>query len=641
MNNDYEYQRLIYARHQDRGVGRTESTPFYHLVPKDERLNLRFRKQLLSDAMTGLKLSKHRHLTASEVQHQLWMMCSRDLLFFINAFLWTVDTNFTDAPRRPFITYARQDEILVSIDGAIGRDDVCALKARQTGLSWCCLMPMLHRWLFREMQNMLLVSRKEEYVDDKSNPKTLFWKLDFALSNLPSWLLPRFDRTKLMLENQDNGSVISGESTTGDVGRGGTFSCILLDEFAAVELSDGFRALASTQSATRCRIFNSTPQGTGNAYYEAWQLPCTKVQMSWMDVPYKAAGLYHANKLTGELEILDTRYRFPEGYEFVLDGKKRSPWYDRECLRTPIESMIAQELDMDFVGSGSQFFDRHQLSALQDEYCKPPLHVGELEFDFQTCEPIQFHDKSKGRISLWCHYDMHGLPPRDRHYVIGVDVSAGTGASNSAISVGDAKTGEKVAEFIYPSMRAPELAKLAVALARWFCGPAEDGAYLAWEANGPGRDFENQVLEIGYGNIYFRRKETNVSRSITNMPGWWTTRENKQTLLSEYARALYCGEFVNRSHRAVGECQDYVFLSDGSLGHVRSRSCLDPSGARDNHGDIVIADALCWMALKEKKEKAPDEISLEYAPVGSLAWRIKEHKEELEKDRFEQSMDIW
>jgi len=54
--------------------------------------------------------------------------------------------------------------------------------------------------------------------------------------------------------------------------------------------------------------------------------------------------------------------------------------------------------------------------------------------------------------------------------VVAVDISAGTGASNSVIVVGDKKTGEKVAEFASPYLKPHELAKLAVAIGKWFKG---------------------------------------------------------------------------------------------------------------------------------------------------------------------------
>ena len=75
------------------------------------------------------------------------------------------------------------------------------------------------------MKSFLLVSRVQDYVDKPGNPKALFWKIDFLLNNFPPWLKPRGyreanHRRLLHIENPENGSVIDGESTTGNVSRG-------------------------------------------------------------------------------------------------------------------------------------------------------------------------------------------------------------------------------------------------------------------------------------------------------------------------------------------------------------------------------------------------------------------------------------
>ena len=80
-------------------------------------------------------------------------------------------------------------------------------------------------------------------------------------------------RTKLRLTNESNGSTIDGESTTGDVARGDRRTAIGLDEFAAFDVDAGYRALASTRDATNSRIFNSTPAGSGNAFYDMAHKP--------------------------------------------------------------------------------------------------------------------------------------------------------------------------------------------------------------------------------------------------------------------------------------------------------------------------------------------------------------------------------
>ena len=230
---------------------------YYKSVPKDFEANLDFRKEMLELAAKD-----------DRAREELWIACSRDLLFYINVFCWTYD------PRKskgvlPFITYNFQDESITSIRDCIleGRDLVIK-KSRDMGASWMLLSVFEWFWHFKDGQSFLLVSRNEDYVDKTGNPKALFWKIDFLHKHQPNWLIPSITRTKLRLTNDENGSTIDGESTTGDVARGDRRTAIGLDEFAAFDVDSSYRALASTRDATRCRIFNSTPAGSSNAFYD-------------------------------------------------------------------------------------------------------------------------------------------------------------------------------------------------------------------------------------------------------------------------------------------------------------------------------------------------------------------------------------
>ena len=340
---------------------------YYRQVPKDREANLRFRARALELARVDKKHAEN-----------LWIMCARDLLFYINMFCWTYDPR-VGSGKLPFITYPFQDESLLDMNEAIGNHDLVIRKSRDMGASWMLLTVFEWRWHFHPGQSFLLVSRNEDYVDKPGNPKSLFWKIDFIHEHLPGWLMPQITRTKLRLTNESNGSTIDGESTTGDVARGDRRTAIGLDEFAAFDVDAGYRALASTRDATKSRIFNSTPAGSGNAFFDMAHKNDTKqLVLHWTRHPDKANGLYT-----------------DEG------GKKRSPWYDEEVKRCAHPQEIAQELDIDFSGSDYQFFDMEMLDKLEKTVCKPPMAVGELEFDQDSLVPTGFCATPKGRLQLW------------------------------------------------------------------------------------------------------------------------------------------------------------------------------------------------------------------------------------------------
>lgn len=597
-------------------VAFAKAFPYYHLVPKELGPNLRFRRAILEMARVDEK-----------VQDALWLMCRADPLFWINTFIWTYDPRLVPPMPTtvPMVTYPVQDAALLNLFTVLGSQDLCFEKSRAQGASFICLEAFLHEFIFEPQQSFLLVSRVESLVDAPRDKDALMPKLDFMLKLLPGWMVPAVERTKLHLYNEENGSAIDGASTTGNVGRGGRRRAILLDEFAAFEMEDGYRALAATQATTYCRIFNSTPQGATGAFYDMVQLEgMRKIRLFWADNPTMNRGLYRG--AGGRAVRLDESYEFPTDYPFILDGKLRSPWYDKECSRTPIAALIASELDIEYLGSGSQFFPAELIAKLRGQYARPAAWCGELEYDPASLEPLGLRMQDKGRLKLWCQVDVAGRPPDDREYVVGMDVATGTGASNSAISVFDRTTREKVASWVCPFVGPDELARVCIAIARWFKDRSGDPAFVIWEANGPGRQIEKRFAAEGFANIYYRRNEDDPAAKISTIPGFWSGKETKRVLLSEYARALACGEVLNPDDESLAEMGEFIFAASGSVEHAKSIAALDPSGARENHGDRVIADAVAVKVLLTRMSEVDgEEITTRYG-LDTLAGRWAERK---------------
>ncbi len=615
---------------------------FADLIPKDPIGNMDRRIEFYG--MTGRDRA------------DLWAMCNRDLLFWINAFVWTYDPRMVGPgqdPVRPFITYEFQDEILLTMEAALGREDVIIKKSRDLGLTWLFLLLFDHQFIFKKNRSFLCVSRTERMVDKTQDPDCLFWKIDWVHDHLPKWMRPNMrpgiDRLNLHFHNPDRNNTIDGAATTGNMARGGRRTGIAKDEHAAFEVKDGYDALAATQKATNCRIIISTPQGVGNAFYDTWQLDIKKLSLLWSDHPVQNQGLY--TSVDGTLELVDREFwdratvgkidriaplikidALPNSlardhYPFLLDGKLRAPYYDNECKRTPLQSQIAQELDAEFHGSGKPFFSSDEVQQLVVQYGRPPLRVGDLTFDRDDSTPLTWEDNEQAVIKLWIPLGIGDRPPADRNYVMGVDISTGTGASNSAIAVYDTKTFAKVASLINPNMGSHRTAEYAVALARWFAGSDGEGAYIIWEANGPGREFGPRVLSLGYRNFYYRTNEESIGRKVSKVPGWWTRRENKTTLLREYGRALAARDVINRDVEAIREMGNFQYVTGGNVEHVKSVSSQDPSGARENHGDIVIADALAWWVMKGPRYQEEPEPEI---PARCLYRRMEKVREDEE-----------
>jgi len=581
-------------------------------------------------------------------------MCSEDCLFYMNGFCWTYDPRDTRAPNKPFITYAEyQDEAIDELLEGVERGfDIAWPKSRTMGASWMGLTGFEWLWHFRDHLSFLLISRNEDYVDKKGNPKALFWKIDFLHQNQPRWLLPTDrwrgskdpNRKLLHLGNADTGSVLDGESTTGDAGRGDRRTAMFIDEHAAFETSEGYKVLRASRDTTRCRVFNSTPQGAANAFHEVVHNTAAKIRrMHWSKHPLYNPGLYTSEKDANgvyQLKRLDTfagkvkalrkewheprELNYPADYPFILDGKLRSPWYDSECARCATEQEIAQELDIDFLGSDYQFFDPEFVQILIAEYCCPPIMTGRLIYDLSSLEPLGFEPDPKGPLQLWFSLAGDGTRLEDRGYVgsgnfgLGSDVSFGTGASNSATSVVDLGTGRKVALWKDPFTSPEKFADETIAMAKWF-----NRGFMIWDASGaPGRSFTKRVMEQKYSRIYYRRDEERTRSRISDKPGYFLNPEDKAVLLRDYRQKLSAREFINVSEAGMRECLQFVVQPGGKVEHSKALNSQDPRGAREAHGDETVADALASriIAMKSSEAKAPPR----KAPYMSMGWRLEQ-----------------
>lgn len=620
-------------------VRRTMETPHYGMVPKDLAENSAFRADLLKKAGKSPALQK-----------QLWQMCAEDILFYCNVMCWTYNPRLTSMglkPKVPFITWEFQDRAIKDIVECIlnGKDFVMP-KSRDMGASWIGLTVFEWFWHFWENQSFGVVSRKEEYVDKRGDDKSLFWKIDFLHDNQPKWLLPTGrelgdddpNRKALHLRNADNGSVINGESTTGDVFRGGRLTALFIDEFAAFKLDDGFRVLSSTRDVTMCRGFNSTPQGSANAFYEVVHNTSSKqIRLHWSEHPDKAMGLYNTGE-DGKVELLDSYQGFvevlrkgeepfdvlyPDDYPFVLDGKLRSPWYDNQYARCANAREVAQELDIDFAGSDYSFFDADFINTLRRKYARQPVLVGDINYTVDGIEPRQFRETDGGKLKLWMNLEGESfMVPDGKSYVVACDVSAGTGASNSVATIADIHSGHKIGVLKTPRMDPKDFARQCIALAKYF-----NNAFLIWDASGPtGKVFTNVVIDSAYRYIYFRRNEKAIGRRISDNPGYFLNSEAREALLTEYRADLSESRFINPSDEGLKECLQFIRKPGGAVEHTASANSQDPSGAKSAHGDEVIADALASLMVRQrstiKAGTSPD------IPIGSLAWRNQQRKEQ-------------
>jgi hypothetical protein len=586
------------------------------LVPKTLEENLDFRTRMLK-------------LTDPRERRTFRAMCARDPLFYINACVYTYAPHDDDeCSMLPFITYDYQDDLVLKIiDHAHRREPLNVKKARDMGVSWTVLA--VGRWLtkFRRDYAMGVMSRKKDLVDQNGSLDSLMQKLDYMYDREISWMKESRTRNDMIYHDLDSQGKIRGETANPDAFRAGRQRLVLWDEAAVTP--DAFSIAAGMGAAAGCVVRVYTPQGSNSEPASLERAGVETVKLDWRMNPLHKRGEYRVER--GRAEVIDHEWhRCHPDYPFVTtgptvrEGMFRSPWYDKMCRSLHnIPLLIAQELEMNDEMASSHFFEETFLRQLEDETCCVPYKAGRLEYSRETCNPQRFTDDQHGDFKLWAHLPF-GKPQIDRTYTVSCDISQGMGASNSTLVVTDDKLGQKVGEWAHSFTMPHDFARLAVATCRFFHNAAGIPALLAWENNGPGRVFGKCVEDQGFGDVWYEPGESTIA-------GWSSTSEKKLLLLGNYKAAQMEGNYVDKSRECIAEQRNYVIVADGSISYIDHRGIIDPSGAKDNHGDRVIATALGHHVSSRRKKEAKEREAV-YQP-GSRGWFNQQRTEQAARER--------
>jgi hypothetical protein len=620
---------------------------YHERVPRGIKENLAYRKKVLVRAATDI-----------DFRSAVWAACRDDILYWVNTFLWLfeprpmVGADGKPLPKKiPFITWPHQEPAIREIDRVLGTEDVAVEKARGEGMSWIMVTFGVRDFIFRPMSTIGFVSKDEASVDTPDNSDSLFWKVQFLLDNLPSWMVPKYNRsvTAHTFKNTLNGSSITGFAATGNVASGGRATWFGMDELSKFPKGKDADAMASTQHVTKSRFVVATPFGTDGEYYRLMHEPSSmvKITVDWKDNPTKNRGLYRmqnglpvavdkANPLPVDYdplssEVLDRLSRLRRK-GFKLDNTIRSPWYDKECDRpSATPQKIAQELDRSYGGSmyrifGNEFFDEANKTVQNPVKYSISVNPEKIEGSLSKVE--------NGPVLVWCSLDAKNKPA-ERQYVLGADISAGLGGShtsNSVCQIVDLLSGEQVLEYATNTTSPADFADECVALAKIF-----NNARMIWEANGVGMAFMQKVLESGYTNYYMREVMWKRKKSRQKEAGWWTNDKTKEILFEYFQSEVKSGRYVLRSDSLVKECGQYI-RENGKIEHVLSRGSDDGSSKGAAHGDRVIAMGIALQAARERPlaQRTEEKYMEDNPPPNTLAARNKEWEE-----RNSRGQDTW
>jgi hypothetical protein len=607
------------------------------LIPRSFAGNLRFRRRLIE----ACRLSRRTRRAAIA-------LFRRDLSAFIDLAVWQFNPDNVGDEVGPFISWEWQREVLNRTSQRLfrkGRRDALWEKSREMGATWLAVILGLHLCLFHRNKRVLCLSHKEEAIYKPGDSGTLFAKIQFILDHLPAWMTKGVERKKLVYIFP-NGSVIAGAATTEAAGVGDRVSIVILDEFSKYRQKAAYEIWGATAD-TGPRLVIGTHFGVSGCYFDLTQrTDMHKEVLHWTIHPEKRRGLYESGVGPLGYRIIDKDYIFPIDYPFITDGRPhggphphfRSPWYDEQSRRRANDRDVAQHLDIAPAQSQHNYFDALMIQSLQ-EASKEPVWEGDILYDPATGNPLGLRRVEGGPLKLWINPLGDNEVPAGK-YGMGCDISQGVGSSLSVASIGDVRIGRKVAELSVSHLAPDEFALACIALGKLFRDYDGTPTMIAWETNGPGGAFGRTLKAKGYTRLFYREsKDMMRGNNVSNIPGWNASVSGaKRNLLDQYTIALRDRGLVNLSYQSFEDAKKYRYSdTKDTVEHPLHSAGPDPSGARSNHGDRVIADALLWMVMQRLgagKVVEPDKPDPDVPPmVGTLEWRMSLHKRRDRADR--------
>lgn len=223
-------------------------------------------------------------LTMDQVKE--YVKCSQDPIYFIENYIM-IDTLWQGDPK---IIKFKPEPYQVDLIMKLHENRfVIGKLSRQVGKSTALNAYAVWCTTFKDGYKILSAAHKAKAASN--NMKT--FKL--MIERLPTWIQVGVSIWNMERIEFENGSLYAIETTTEDSGRSGTYSLVILDEFAFVDdniANEFYGAVYPTIASgktTKLAII-STPNGM-NTYYEMWtkaslgKSPFKTVEIKWNDPP--------------------------------------------------------------------------------------------------------------------------------------------------------------------------------------------------------------------------------------------------------------------------------------------------------------------------------------------------------------------
>lgn len=332
-------------------------------------------------------------------------------------------------------------------------------------------------------------------------------------------------------------------------------------------------------------VLISTPNGLDPLYYETYDSALRKennfniIEMRWYQDDRYNVGLkwykYSDKDKKEKIVVEEEDFTFESFDRKIADGyKPTSPWYEEMCRGMNNDPrMIAQELDVSFLGSGGNvvsddYIQHHKLKNVKD-----PEFVSGREKELWVWEaPVEGHE-----------------------YIMASDVSRGDGEDYSTFTIIDFTTMTQVVE--YMGRTPPD--KLADILYEY--GTLYNALLVVDITGGMGVATILKLQDMKYPNLYYsekggqslkKRKDANRYNPDNEIAGF-QVGSDRTRLVSTFEKMVRINmdEGDNhgikiRSTRLISELQSFIYIN-GRADHAKGK-----------HDDLIMAMAMGLFVLE-------------------------------------------
>jgi hypothetical protein len=375
--------------------------------------------------------------------------------------------------------YPKQKELLATF-----RDfnRVVTLASRQSGKTTTYSILCLWKAIFTKDYKILIGANKE------STSFEIMGRIKLAYEYLPNWLkcgIITWNKSTIEFAND---SKITGIPTASDSGRSGSYSMLLLDEFAFVpqniceEFWNAVYPIISVDPESKI-IIVSTPNGIGNMFYDFWSNAQYNVEES-------------------------NRYKwFPFRIDWWDVPSRDEKWKEKTLADMQYDKIaFGQEYGNEFLSSSYSLIPGDVLQKIitkNQTLTKKPERVNILE-----------NNDDRFIINIYKPYE------KDHAYVMGADAGDGVGADFSTMGIFDISDTSDIQQVVGYGRN--DISPNEFAFILNHTGLLFGGAPLYLESNGIG----SAILELLW-NIYEYENILDFGSDKSSTPGIFSTNATK------------------------------------------------------------------------------------------------------------------